>query len=74
MGYPLPFGHGGGRRLCHLNAVLFGKAISPAREVDQRNSNAVAWVGQSTIRYATDGRLIHTSRLSQLSLAEALNF
>lgn len=60
--------------LSHLDSMLCSQAVSAARQVNQRNRNAIARVRQSPICHAADSRLIHASRLSQLSLAETLCF
>lgn len=74
MGGLLLSGRGGRQDLSDQNAVLFGKAVSAASQIDQGNGDAVARVLQPAIRNAADGRLIHTSRFSQLSLTETLSF
>lgn len=74
MGHPLPSRRGGWQGLGNLNAVLFGKAVSAASQIDQGNGYAVARVLQPAIRNAADSRLIHASRFGQLSLAETLSF
>lgn len=74
MRHPLPSGRGGRQGLGDLNAMLSGKAVSAASQIDQSHSDAVARISQSPIRNTADGRLVHASRLRQLSLAEPLSF
>ena len=74
MCYALPRSRDSRYNLGHLNSMLCSQAVSAARQVNQRNRNAIARVSQSPICHAADSRLIHASRLSQLSLAETLRF
>jgi len=74
MRHALPLDGGGRYDLRHLNAMFCGQPFGTASQIDQRHRDAVARICQTPIRNAADSRLIHASRLSQLSLAETLSF